>query len=145
MGGFDIRSKAFQNSIVAAIEAAELDTSGEIRLHLEPKCKEDPIQRAIYVFNKLNMDKTQLKNGVLIYVAYADKKLAIIGDSGINVKVPADFWEEIKKELISDFVANDVQNGLTKAIVAIGKSLKNYFPYSSDDVNEHPNEVSYGE
>ena len=138
-------NKAEQASIVAAIEEAELNTSGEIRVHLESKCKSDAVSRAIYIFNFLKMYKTAQRNGVLIYVAYESKKLAIIGDVGINNKVPCDFWNKIKDDMISSFAAGNFVGGICEAIKAAGISLKEYFPYQDDDINEQPNEISFGE
>ena len=69
--------------IEQAIKEAELDTSGEIRVHIESKCTSDPLQRAVYIFNYLKMYNTQARNGVLIYVAVESRKFAIIGDAGI--------------------------------------------------------------
>ena len=71
-------------AIVSAIAEAEDKTSGEIRLHVEPNCKGEVLDRAAEVFFKLGMDKTKDSNGVLIYVAHEDHKFAIIGDKGIN-------------------------------------------------------------
>ena len=103
MKASDFISKSDQNLIVKAIESAELETSGEIRVHIEPKCKGDVIARAVYLFEKLKMDKTELHNGVLIYLAYDSCKFAIIGDTGINSIVPSDFWDKIKDNMLADF------------------------------------------
>jgi len=86
-------TKDEQAQIVKAIESAELNTSGEIRVHLESLCSGDPFKRAVYLFNKLKMHKTKDRNGVLIYIAFESKKFAIIGDSGINEKVSDNFWD----------------------------------------------------
>lgn len=83
--------------IANAIRVAELNTSGEIRLHVEKHCKEEVLDRAAYIFEKLEMHKTQLRNGVLFYLAVEDKKFAILGDAGINQKVAEDFWEKPMK------------------------------------------------
>lgn len=138
-------NKEDQARIVKAIEEAELDTSGEIRVHIESKCKSDAVSRAIYIFNYLKMYETAQRNGVLIYVAYESKKLAIIGDVGINNRVPSDFWNIIKDNMINSFAAGNVVDGICEAIKAAGVSLKEYFPYQDDDINEQPNEISFGE
>ena len=138
-------SKEEQQRIVAAIEEAELNTSGEIRVHRESKCKGDAVARAIYVFNYLKMYKTEQRNGVLVYVAVESKKLAIIGDVGINQRVPADFWDSIKNNMVASFVKGEFVEGIAGAVRTAGLSLKEYFPYQSDDVNEQPNEISFGE
>src|SRR5574344_1289405 len=72
--------KEDENMIVAAIKKAELNTSGEIRVHIESECKEgNPLARAIYVFNMLGMYKTAARNGVLIYVAKKATSLQSLG------------------------------------------------------------------
>ena len=138
-------TKEEQQKIVAAIEEAELNTSGEIRVHIESKCKGDAVSRAIYIFNYLKMYKTEQRNGVLVYVATESKKLAIIGDVGINQRVPADFWNSIKNNMVAAVVRGAFVDGIADAVRAAGESLKEYFPYQSDDVNEQPNEISFGE
>jgi len=137
-------SKADQSLIVKSIESAELNTSGEIRVHLESSCKADPVERAVYIFNKLKMFKTKDRNGVLIYIAYKSRKFSIIGDSGINSKVPANFWDEIKEKLLNSFISGDIVTGLTTAIEMSGEKLKEFFPYANDDINEQSNEISFG-
>src|SRR5690554_778248 len=93
-------SKEEQDLIVKAIERAELNTSGEIRVHIESECKLDPIARAVTVFNKLKMNKTKERNGVLIYIAWKSRKFAIIGDIGIDEKVPENFWDKEREILL---------------------------------------------
>lgn len=130
--------------IVAAIKAAELHTSGEIRVHIESKCSGEVLDRAVYVFNYLKMYKTEARNGVLIYIAVDSRKLAIIGDSGINSKVPVTFWDAIKQKMGVAFAAGQYVDGLCTAIEEAGISLKTYFPYRKDDINEQPDEISFG-
>ena len=93
--------------IEQAIKEAELNTSGEIRVHLEGKCSGDPLQRAVYIFNYLKMYNTQARNGVLVYVAVDSRKFAIIGDAGINAAVPEDFWDSIKEKMRSNFASGN--------------------------------------
>lgn len=136
--------KSEQGRITEAIKAAELNTSGEIRVHIESKCGDDVLERAVYIFNYLKMHKTQARNGVLIYVAVESRKFAIIGDTGINAKVPDGFWNDIKQKMGVSFAAGDYTGGLCTAIHEAGESLKVYFPYSKDDINEQPDDISFG-
>lgn len=138
-------TKEQQSLIIKSIERAELNTSGEIRVHIESKCKSDVMGRAISIFNYLKMYKTERRNGVLVCVAFESHKLAIIGDVGINERVPSDFWDGIKNNMVADFAQGRFVEGICRAVEAVGESLKEYFPYKSDDVNEQPNEVSFGE
>ena len=139
---FDEKDK---NTIVDAITSAELNTSGEIRVHIDKKCKIDPIDKAIEVFEKLGMQNTEQRNGVLIYLATDNKKLAIVGDKGINNVVEDNFWDDIKNEMITYFKNGDFALGLSNGIIKSGEQLKTHFPYKSDDTNELTNEISFGD
>ncbi|MDP4638112.1 MAG: TPM domain-containing protein [Crocinitomicaceae bacterium] len=128
--------------IVSAIQKAEMQTSGEIRVHIDQKCASDPVKRAVQVFEKLGMHKTALRNGVLIYVSFSDRKLAIIGDQGIDSVVPADFWLSTKDKMIHHFKENRFADGIIAAITEAGEQLKRFFPYMENDENELSNEIS---
>ncbi len=130
--------------IVSAIREAEKNTSGEIRVHAEFHCKVEPMQRAIEVFNELEMHKTAARNGVLIYVAITDHVFAIIGDEGINKVVGDNFWCEAKDEMLVHFKRNEIAEGICKGVLLTGEKLKAFFPYSNDDKNELSDEISFG-
>lgn len=131
--------------IKAAIEEAELNTSGEIRVHLENHCKsENVLDRAAQVFAQLKMHETEARNGVLIYMAVKDHKFAIIGDGGINAKVEEDFWDTTKEKMLARFKAGELTQGLVDGILCAGERLKQYFPYQKDDINELSDDISFG-
>lgn len=134
-----------KEAMVAAIQQAEKNTSGEIRVHIEKHCSKSPLDRAVEVFAELKMHKTALRNGVLIYIALEDKKLSIIGDVGINTKVPHDFWDEIKNGMVKNFQAGKISEGICEAIQEAGKQLKQYFPCQEDDINELSDEISFND
>ena len=136
-------TKEEQQKIVAAIKEAELNTSGEIRVHIENHCKEEALERVAEVFYGLKMDRTAARNGILFYLAVKDHKFAIIGDEGINKEVEHDFWNDIKDEMISNFKANKFTEGLIAGILKCGDKLKKYFPHQNDDVNELSDEISF--
>ena len=136
-------SKEEQRRIVSAIKEAELDTSGEIRVHIENHCKEEALERAAELFYDLKMDRTAARNGILFYLAVKDRKFAIIGDEGINRNVEHDFWNDIKDEMTSRFKEKQFTEGLTNGILKCGEKLKQYFPYQDDDANELSDEISF--
>ena len=136
-------SKEEKKQITDAIGQAELNTSGEIRLHVEGRCKLDVLDRAAYVFEKLDMHKTEQRNGVLFYLAVYDRKFAILGDGGINKLVPENFWDEIKATMLGYFKEGRFADGISKGILMAGEQLKANFPYQSDDVNELSDEISF--
>lgn len=139
----DLLTAAEQEQVVNAIQQAERCTAGEIRVHLEDRSRLDALLRAEEVFLKLQMQKTKLRTGVLIYAAVKDHKLAIIGDKGIHDVVGADFWETERDLLVEYFSKNNYAEGLIKVIGMIGGQLRQYFPQQPGDKNELPNEVSF--
>ncbi len=137
-------SKEEEQQIVQAIKTAEFQTGGEIRVHIESVCKGDVLDRSAWLFKSLKMHETELRNGVLIYLSTKDRKFAIIGDAGINAVVPDGFWDEVKDVMISNFSKGDVTQGFVLGIAKVGEKLKEFFPYQEDDINELPDEISYG-
>ena len=133
-----------QEEIKKAILKAELDTSGEVRIHIEHTCKGEVLDRAAFIFEKLKMQKTELRNGVLFYLSIKNKKFAILGDKGINASVSENFWDDIKQIMLEHFKEEHFTEGLIEGISMAGVKLKKHFPYHSDDINELSNEISFG-
>jgi uncharacterized membrane protein len=133
-----------QEDILQAIRDAELDTSGEIRVHIETKCKGDILDCAAYIFKKLNMHKTDLRNGVLIYLSIENRTFAIIGDTGINAVVAENFWESTKQLMINHFREGRFSEGLIEGIARAGQQLKKHFPHKATDINELSDDLSFG-
>jgi len=132
-----------QDEIRQAIEAAEKNTSGEIRISAEKHCKGDPLERAANYFYKIGMDKTALRNGVLIYIATEDHKFAIIGDKGINEVIPENFWVSTKESMLNWFKAGSLVKGLITGITMSGEKLQQFFPYIDGDKNELSDDIDY--
>jgi uncharacterized membrane protein len=137
-------TEEIRTGINAAITAAEKKTSGEIRLFIENNCVGEVLDRAAFLFKELKMDATNERNGVLFYLAMKTQKFAILGDSGINSKVPKDFWLDIKVEMQNYFVKEEFSAGLVRGITMAGEALQKYFPYLKDDKNELSDEIVFG-
>jgi uncharacterized membrane protein len=133
-----------KQAILKAIKDAEQMTSGEIRVHLESRCKGDVMQQTMRWFTKLKMAKTRQRNGTLIYLAIHDRKFAIYGDEGINKVVPDNFWGDVKEEMQAFFVKNQLSEGIISGIGRVGEKLKEFFPYRKDDMDELSDEISTG-
>lgn len=131
-------------TIEQAIEEAENNCSGEIRVHVDKTCLPDVRDSAADKFAELGMHKTKQRNGVLIYIAAADRKFAVIGDVGINSKVNQDFWDDIIAEMKDCFIRGEFCSGIVHAVKTCGDKLRKYFPPTEDDENELPNAVSFG-
>jgi uncharacterized membrane protein len=133
-----------KKTIIEAIKKAELSTSGEIQVHIEMFCTESVLDRATEIFSILKMHKTALRNGVLIYLAVEDKKFAVIGDVGINNVVTDGFWNDIQNNMSERFKNHEFTLGLVESINKAAEQLKHHFPYQDDDINELPDEISFG-
>ena len=135
-----------QERVVHAVSVAENMTSGEIRVVVENVVGDGKtaFEKATKFFEELNMHKTKLRNGVLLYLAVADHQFAIIGDAGINARVTSDFWETTKEKMLEHFRVGDYASGLVAGITDAGEQLHHYFPRQADDVNELPNDIHFG-
>jgi len=140
----DFLTASQEQQIIEAIKKSEKNTSGEIRVHIEKSTDKPPMERALEVFHFLKMDTTKLRNGVLLYIGVESRKFVILGDEGINNKVPKDFWESEKELVLSYFSRGEFSKGIELAIIEVGKKLKDFFPYKSNDTNELSNEISKG-
>lgn len=136
-------SKEQQAQLLGAVKEVEMETSGEVRVHIESSLKGEVLDRASWLFKKLGMHKTAERNGVLFYLAVNDRKFAIIGDAGINAKVPPGFWDDISELLKKNFKEGKFTEGLSEGILLAGEHLKIHFPHRPDDVNELPDEISF--
>lgn len=138
-------TEAEKISIQQAIADAELNTSGEIRVHIDSKCAGEPKAEAIKMFEKLKMHETELRNAVLFYLAVDDHKFAILGDQGIDAAVPDNFWDSVRDEMLNHFKNARFAEGLSKGILMAGEKLKAHFPYNEGDSNELSNDISFEE
>lgn len=136
---------AQEEQVVAAIKEAELNTSGEVRVYVESKCRfVDPVDRAIEIFFGLKMEKTEHHNAVLVYVALKDRQLAIYADEGIYNRMGKQYWNDEVKKMIGYFKQDDFITGLCTIIGEIGETLKKEYPYKTDDKNELPDAIVFG-
>jgi uncharacterized membrane protein len=149
--GFLNRKKKFftdaeSHMIVEAIRHAEKDTSGEVRVFVESRCRwMDAIDRAAEMFYVLEMQKTDQRNGVLVYVALKDRQLAVFADEGIHKKVGEAYWEKVVNDMLQNFNRNDYAKGIADCVIQVGKALQSHFPYDGGtDKNELPDDIVLG-
>ncbi len=130
--------------IVSAIRSAEEKSLGEIRVHVTNGKPPDVEAAARAQFEKLDMAKTALRNGVLIYVAPQSQSFAVIGDKGIHDCCGAGFWKGIATAMEADFSAGHFTDGIVKGVAEAGRALAQNFPRAESraDVNELPDDVT---
>ncbi len=138
-------------AVLAAIRAAELRTSGEIRLHMErdlpqkPPVAGDPYVRARALFAAMGMHATEARNGVLFYLATRTRRFAVLGDEALHTRVGESFWQEVAAQMAGHFAEDRFGEGLAAGIARVGERLAAHFPHRADDVNELPDEISFSD
>ncbi len=137
-------SKDDEKRILSAIREAESHTSGEIRVRVEKKAGRHPMRTARKAFVRLGMRKTRLHNGVLFFLGVNQRRFVVLGDDGINEKVPEGFWDSVRDVAQEHFLKGLFAEGLAEGIKRAGKQLAKFFPYERGDINELPDAVSYG-
>jgi uncharacterized membrane protein len=134
-----------QQRMVEAIQKAEKNTSGEVRVFIESKCKfVDAVDRAQEIFFSLKMQNTKDRNAVLLYLALDDRQLALFADEGIYQRVGAEYWNQEVRKMIAAFTKDDYAGGICNVIEDIGDALKAQFPYEASDKNELPDDIIFG-
>lgn len=131
-------------AIRQAIQRAEFRTSGEIRVYVESRCEENVLDRAAWVFKKLGMYKTEHRTGVLVYIATISRKMAVIGDAGINAVVTPGFWDQTKELILEEVRQGRLCRGIVAGVLQIGELLHDKFPRPQNNVNELSDEVVCG-
>jgi uncharacterized membrane protein len=142
----ELLSDAEKEQIITAIQGAEKQTSGEIRVFIESHCRfVDPLDRAAEIFASLKMEQTAARNGVLVYVALKDRQLALLGDKGIHEKVGKEFWYKEVHLILSHFYKKNYGEGIARIVGEIGDALRMHFPYDkAGDINELPDDIVFG-
>lgn len=134
-----------QQQMTDAIRMAEKNTSGEVRIFVESKCKfVDAVDRAKEIFFNLKMEQTKDRNAVLLYMALDDHQLALFADEGIYQRLGTEYWNKEVRKIISHFTKDDYTGGICNIVEDIGEALQFHFPYESADKNELPDEIIFG-
>ncbi|HEX6981779.1 MAG TPA: TPM domain-containing protein [Balneolaceae bacterium] len=143
MPSLNFLTEAQERQVIKAIEEAEQQTSGEVRVHIEHYCKGEPLERAAVIFHELGMDQTELQNGVLIYIASEDHKAAVYAGKGIFNQVEKGFWSDVLNVLTEHFKKGEYEEGIEDAVKKAGAKLVEMFPYQKADIDELSNDISY--
>ncbi len=136
MNLFSSLPKIDHAQITAAIAAAELRTSGEIRVVLSRHKAPEPMLAAQKYFQRLGMERTAQRNGVLFFVAPRSRTFAVIGDAGVHEKCGDAFWKELTAAMTEHFKRGDFTAGIVHGIDRAGALLAEHFPRAADDNNE---------
>lgn len=130
-------------SLIEAIQTAEENSTGEIRVHIDSNTENKNAKVAFEVFQSLGMENTLERNGVLFHVNFEQRYLTIIGDEGIHKKVSQKFWDHLHDYITQEFAKGKYHDALKSAILETGIELKKHFPVSGSNANELSNEITF--
>ena len=138
-------------AIGAAVAVAERETSAEIRVHLDRQLARhtdvpsgDALARARQVFVRLRMHETDEHNGVLIYLAVEDRKLAIVGDDAVHACVGEQYWASVRDAMVERLRRGEAREAILHAVGDVGAILRKFFPPRPGRHNQLSDEVSLG-
>lgn len=102
--------------------------------------------RALQAFVDQEVFKTRERTGVLIFISNFERKVFVLGDSGINARVtPAD-WQAVVDRVISGIRKQQAADGLLEAIGLCGQLLNRQgVVRRGDDSDELANKLVIGE
>jgi uncharacterized membrane protein len=129
--------------LASAIEYAEKQTSGEIKVVLVRHCWVDISAKAATVFMKHNLHKTEQRNCVLVMLVLANREFIIHGDEGIHEKVGQQFWNDVRDLMLASFREGNFGEGLSEGVRRIGEKLAEFFPRRADDKDEISDEIAF--
>jgi uncharacterized membrane protein len=128
--------------VVAAITGAEQGNRGEVRVHVEERCRGDALARARAVFAELGMARTQESTGVLLYLAPNERKAAVFAGAGIHGAAGEGFWREVIDAVAKGYAGGTPVDGLEAALERIGAILREHAPGEDRAGNELPDAVT---
>ena len=83
---------------------------------------------AVRSFFERGLHRTRHETGILIYISLLEHKVWILGDRGINEKIPPDFWTDHARILAEGLKAGRACDALCTVIEDCGAELAVHFP-----------------
>lgn len=91
---------------------------------------------AFFHFYASGLQATRDANGVLIYISVLERRVWILGDRGINEKIPQQTWQEFVSRLTTGIKEKRQGAALCTTIEEISNLLHTHFPPKENDRNE---------
>lgn len=100
-------------------------------------------ERAVRAFFEKRLYKTKDENGILIFISLFERKVWILGDRGVDRKIPHEIWQTYARELSTGIREGHACAALCAGIGKCGALLAEHFPKVADDLNELPDDLIY--
>ena len=114
-------------AVTESLERARGRTSCAIRIHVGGEG--DRGAEAARAFEALGMDRTELRNGLLLHLSAGGRHAAIVADKGIAEIVPSPALERVCRAVLRDLAGGAAAgDAAARAIDALAEVLGEYFP-----------------
>ena len=143
----DIFTKPVLDRIAKVIGEIERTITAEIRVSLKDERDHDDAgitteEMAKREFIRLDMQKTNGRNAILLFILYEERKFYVYGDTGIHDRVHPETWEDVAASLKEHFKHGRFEEGVIESLRKILNHLHTAFASSSNEgKNELSNEV----
>ena len=88
---------------------------------------------------------TRERTGILIFVSLFERRVEVVGDSGINARVDPDDWVHVVEDILVGVRKGQMAEGFVKAINRCGALLEEKgVEIREDDSNELSDSVRFG-
>jgi putative membrane protein len=99
-------------------------------------------ERATMAFLEEEVFKTRERTGILIFLSLFERRVRVLGDSGINAKVKQEQWDGIVSSIVTAMKRGEPAAGMLAAIEQCGSLLEaSGVEIRDDDTNELDNEL----
>ena len=121
-------TKTDHDRITTTLHEMQAITSAPIHIHFCHHCSKSVMRSAIKFFKHSGLNRTAERNAVLIFIARASERFAILGDAGTHTKLPESFWDDCQEQLTEKFKQALFVEGIEESIKKIAHALSEYFP-----------------
>jgi putative membrane protein len=98
-------------------------------------------ERAVRAFYEKGLYKTRDENGILIFISILERKVWILGDRCVDLKIPQATWQSHANEISAGIRDGRSCDALCAVIGGCGQVLAEHFPRKEDDTNELPDDM----
>jgi uncharacterized membrane protein len=131
--------------IEAAIRAAEVRSSGEVRVSVSPFFWGDVRRAGERAFERLGMMRTREHNGVLFFIVPSRRAFVVLGDRGIHGRVGDELWHRVVAAMSPYFARHEFTEGVLLGIELVADALAQHFPPDpTSNPNELPDSIDFG-
>jgi putative membrane protein len=96
--------------------------------------------RAVRAFHEQGLHRTAEGTGVLVFASLFEREVVVLGDKGIDARMPPGAWDRAAAALVHGMKARDPARGFVEAIALAGARLAEHFPRDAA-ARPQPNEL----